>query len=277
MIGYKTYQVIDNVPYVATNSIVAAKVLVVDRNGIGVKHNIAFNANPTNLAVKQYNWYGVKKKTLAANSGIFVLINFGNVLTGRYTLFQIGSVVTPGNTYIFWYGQTYIKYTAQTGDTATTVRNAIKSGIDGASWGYTITTNSISTDQLSITTSQETFQFSYRVGSQLWQRGYYLTFNNQEYFIYQANSTTANPTLPAVSASYAFSSLVIADPNVYTYLNDPLSISFFTTASAGTTNITGISTSGNVPANECVVNESEQRIYFDANLNIGEIIKVIYR
>lgn len=277
MIGYKSYQVADNLPYVETNSIVAAKVLVVDRNGIGVKHNIGFNANPTNLAVMQYNWYGVKKKTLATNSGIFVLLNIGNILVGRITYFQFGSAVTPGDTYIFWYGQTYVKYTAQVGDTAQTVRNAIKNAIDATSWGYTINTTSVSTNQLNISTSQETFEFSFRVGSQLWQKGYYLTFNSQEYFAYQANSTTAEPTLPAVAASYAFSALIIADPNVYTYLNDPLSISFFTTSSAGNTDVTGISTSGNVPSNECVVNESEQRIYFDANLNIGEIIKVIYR
>ncbi len=277
MIGYKSYQVTDILPYVETNSIVATKVLVVDRNGIGVKHNIGFNANPTNLPVTQYNWYGVKNKTLTVGSGIFLLLNISNILVGRIMLFQFGDVVTVGDTYIFWYGQTFTKYTVLTGDTVENVRNAIKLGIDTKTWGSTINTSSISTNQLQISTSNKDFIFSYKLGSQLWQKGYYLLYNSLEYFIYQANSVLSEPVLPAVLASYPFSTLIYADPNSYTYLYDPLSIIFYSTSAAGTTNVTGIYTSGNVPPNECVVNETEQRIYFDASLNIGEIIKVIYR
>jgi hypothetical protein len=97
------------------------------------------------------------------------------------------------------------------------------------------------------------------------------------YIIIEQESLTAYPTLPAVAASYAFTSLVPIVGTVQNYLNEPLTASTYSASLTTTTQITGIPVVGSVTPGQAVVDESAQRIWFDSNLNIGEVIKVFQK
>ncbi len=93
----------------------------------------------------------------------------------------------------------------------------------------------------------------------------------------EQEAPTAYPTLPSVAASYAFTALTPITGTVQSYLSEPLTASTYTDSLTTTTSITGIPVVTSVTAGECVVDETAQRIWFDGNLNFGEIIKVFQK
>jgi hypothetical protein len=80
-----------------------------------------------------------------------------------------------------------------------------------------------------------------------------------------------------VAASYAFTSLTAIVGSVQNYLNESLTASTYSASLTTTTQITGIPVVGSVTPGQAVVDESAQRIWFDSNLNIGEVIKVFQK
>ena len=274
MITVKTYIVPAPQSYVDTSGIVAADVMVVDRNGIGVKHSTAFNTGTSSQSIKAYQWYGVRPQTRPPGT---YLIEISEVIgsTDRTYVFRVGPSPTAGWTYTLYFGAILAVYTAQAGDTATDVRDGIVAAVNAQTWGVSVTATAQSTNELEVVVDDTTTTLTNLVGKEKWKNGYYVTITGVNYIVFEQESTTSQPALPAVAASYNFTALNIVPSDIQTYLTEPLYITSFSESVAGTANINGVPIVGNVPANECVVYQFGQKIYFELPLLAGEIINVI--
>jgi hypothetical protein len=274
MVSVKTYIVPAAGSYVDTSGIVAADVMVVDRNGIGVKHLTAFNTGTSSQSIKAYQWYGVRPQTRPPGT---YLIEISEVIgsTDRIYVFRVGPVPTAGWTYTLYFGAILAVYTAQAGDTATDVRDGLVAAVNAQTWGVSVTATAQSTNELEVVVDDTTTTLTNLVGKEKWKNGYYVTITGVNYIVLEQESTTSQPALPAVSASYNFTALNVMPSDIQTYLTEPLYITSFSESVAGTANINGVPVIGNVPANECVVYQFGQKIYFELPLLAGEIINVI--
>jgi hypothetical protein len=248
--------------------------MVVDRNGIGVKHSTAFNTGTNGEDIKAYQWYGVRPQTRPP--GTF-LIEISEVIgaTDRTYVFRVGPSPTAGWTYTLYFGAILAVYTSQAGDTATDVRDGLVAAVNGQTWGVSVTATAQSTNELEVVVDDTTTTLTNLVGKEKWKNGYYVTITGVNYIVLEQESTTSQPALPAVAASYNFTALSIMPSDIQTYLTEPLYITSFSESVAGTANINGVPVIGNVPANECVVYQFGQKIYFELPLLVGEIINVI--
>lgn len=275
MIGYKSYQVGENIPYINVTSIVASRVLVVDRNGIGVKHTTSFSGTET-VDVSTFEWYGLKQETASSTN---YLLQLSNSIVGgdRQIILRVGSTPVPGFVFAIYYGSIIAQYLVQTGDTEEDVRDGLIAAINGESWGTTIVCTPIGLNRIQLDITGTTVNPLIQFGSQLYRKGYYVTIAGINYILEEAQSTTGWPSLSAVGASYAYALLTKIIGSVESYLFQPLTVINYSEAVTDSTDITAIPSATGVTFNECVVDELQQRIWFYENLNIGEIIKVIYR
>lgn len=275
MYGARTYNIVAVQPYIDVVGLIAQDVVIIDRNGIGIKHSTAFGGTQT-VNVYTYEWYGIRLGSLSSGN---YLITISNTLTGgnREILYQFGPTPVAGTTYSVYYGSTIAKYRVASGNTTTNVRDGLKSAIDAASWGTTVTTTSVSTNRLRVNITGSTVNLVTQLGTEKYKKGRYTTISGTTYIIIEQEAATAYPTLPAVAASYAFTALTPITGTVQAYLSEPLTASTYTDSLTTTTSITGIPVVGSVTAGECVVDETAQRIWFDADLNFGEIIKVFQK
>lgn len=274
MVTVKTYISPAAQSYIDTSGIVAADVIVVDRNGIGVKHSTIFNTGTNTQDIIAYEWYGVKPQTRPP--GTF-LIEISEVIgsTDRTYVFRVGPSPSAGWTYTLYYGSILAVYTSQAGDTATDVRDGLVAAVNAQTWGVSVTATAQSTNELEVVVDDLTTTLTNLVGKEKWKNGYYCTITGVNYIVIEQESTTAQPALPAVAASYNFTALTVMPSDIQTYLTEPLYITSFSESVAGSANINGVPIVGNVPANECVVYQFEQKIYFELPLLAGEVINVI--
>ena len=275
MYGSRTYNIVAVQPYIDVVGIVAGDVVIIDRNGIGIKHSTAFGGTQT-VNVYTYEWYGIRLGSLSSGN---YLITIYNTLTGgnREILYEFGPTPVAGTTYSVYYGSTIAKYRVSSGNTTTNVRDGLKSAIDAATWGTTVTTTSVSTNRLRVNITGATVNLTTQLGTEKYKKGRYTTISGTTYIIIEQEAATAYPTLPAVAASYAFTALTPITGTVEAYLSEPLTAYTYSDSLTTTTSITGIPVVGSVTAGECVVDETAQRIWFDGNLNFGEIIKVFQK
>lgn len=275
MYGSRTYNVVAVQPYINVVGIVAGDVIVIDRNGIGLKHTTAFGGTQTQN-VYTYEWYGVRLGSLSSGN---YLITIYNSLSGgnREILYEFGPTPTVGSTYSVYYGSIIAKYRVQSGDNTAAVRNGLKSAIDAATWGTTITTTSVSTNRLRVNITGSTVNLTTQLGTEKYKKGRYTTISGVNYIIIEQEAATAYPTLPAVAASYAFTSLTPITGTVEQYLSEPLTAYTYSASLTTTASITGIPVVGSVTPGQCVVDETAQRVWFDSDLNFGEIIKIFQK
>jgi hypothetical protein len=275
MYGARTYNIVAVQPYIDVVGIVAGDIVIIDRNGIGIKHSTAFGGTQT-VNVYTYEWYGIRLGSLSSGN---YLITISNTLTGgnREILYEFGPTPVAGTTYSVYYGSTIAKYRVASGNTTTNVRDGLKAAIDAATWGTTVTTTSVSTNRLRVNITGSTVNLVTQLGTEKYKKGRYTTISGTNYIIIEQEAATAYPTLPSVAASYAFNSLTAITGTVEAYLSEPLTAYTYTDSLTTTTSITGIPVVGSVTAGECVVDETAQRIWFDSNLNFGEIIKVFQK
>ena len=275
MYGSRTYNIVAVQPYIDVVGLIAQDVVIIDRNGIGIKHSTAFGGTQT-VNVYTYEWYGIRLGSLSSGN---YLITISNTLTGgnREILYEFGPTTVAGTTYSVYYGSTIAKYRVASGNTTTNVRDGLKSAIDAATWGTTVTTTSVSTNRLRVNITGSTVNLVTQLGTEKYKKGRYTTISGVTYIIIEQEAATAYPTLPSVAASYAFTALTPITGTVQSYLSEPLTASTYTDSLTTTTSITGIPVVGSVTAGECVVDETAQRIWFDGDLNFGEIIKVFQK
>jgi len=274
MITVKTYIVPQAQAYVDTTGIVAGDVIVVDRNGIGVKHTDTFNTAPEEKDIVAYQWYGVRQ--VVRPPGTF-LIEISEVLgsTDRTYVFRVGPTPSVGYTYTLYFGTILAVYTSQAGDTATDVRDGLVGAVNAQTWGVSVTATAQSTNELEVVVDDTTTTLTNLVGKERWKNGYYTTISGVNYIVLEQQSDTAYPSLPALAASYDYDDLKAIPSDIQTYLEEPLSIINFSESVAGQADINGIPQVGAVPFNECVVYQRGQKIYFNLPLLPGEIINVI--
>jgi len=274
MVSVKTYTASVNSDFITTSGIIADDVIVVDRNGIGVKHDTAFEAGTDTEDIIAYEWYGIQPQ--ARPPGTF-LIKISEVIgsTDRTYVFRVGSSPAAGWTFAVYFGPIIAKYTSQSGDTAEDVRDGIISAINAQTWGVSVTATAQSTNEIEVVVNDIITALSLIVGKEKWKNGHFTVISSQNYMILEQSSTTAEPSLPAVAASYNFSAMTLINSGIEFYLQEPLFITSYSESVAGSASIDGIPVVGNIPFNECVVYEPEQRIYFHLPLQAGEIINVI--
>jgi hypothetical protein len=155
------------------------------------------------------------------------------------------------------------------------VRDGLVAAVNAQTWGVSVTATAQSTNELEVVVDDTTTTLTNLVGKEKWKNGYYVTISAVNYIVLEQESTTSQPALPAVAASYNFTALNVMPSDIQTYLTEPLYITSFSESVAGTANINGVPVIGNVPANECVVYQFGQKIYFELPLLAGEIINVI--
>jgi hypothetical protein len=274
MYGARTYNVVAVQPYLDVVGLVANRVVVVDRNGIGIKHTSTFGGTQS-VNIYTYEWYGVRLGSLVPGDYLIVISNI--VLSNRVILFEFGPTPAVGTTYSVTEGTTIASYKVQTGDTTEDVRDALKLAIDNATWSTSISTVDVSTNRLECTLSDAAYDLTVSLGAQKYKKGRYVTISGINYIVTEAEASDAYPVLPAIAASYAFTAITPITGTVEQYLEEPLTIYTYSASSTSTTNITGIPTVTSVNPGECVVDEPAQRIWFDGDLNFGEIIKVFQK
>lgn len=268
----KRYSVVNPLPYIEVSGVQSADVLVVDRNGIGVKHTTFFSGTQS-TNVSTYEWYGVSQGTLTPGDYLLTLSN-SIVGSDRQILYLFGPTPVAGTVYSVFYGSIIAEYVVQAGDTATSVRNGLKAAIDGTSWGTSVTTTSISTNRLQVDITGTVVDFTTQLGVQKYKKGYFITLAGINYILVEQEALNAYPVLPALGASYSYGTLVAISGTVEAYLSQPLTVYTYSDSVTGTTNIIGIPQVSGVPANQCVVDQNQQRVWFDSNLAFGEIIKI---
>ncbi len=275
MYGGRSYTALAAQPYLDVVGLVAADVIVVDRNGIGVKHGTVFTGTET-VSVKTYEWYGVKQETGTTSNYLMTLTN--SIVGGnRVIVFRVGPTPVVGTVFAVYYGSIIAQYVVQSGDTTEDVRDGLKSAIDGQSWTTTVTTTNIGTNRLQVEITGTDVDMTVQFGSQKYKKGYYTTIAGINYILVEAGSATTWPTLPALGVSYAYSLLVPITGTVEDYLSQPLTVYNYTESTTGTTDITAIPSVTGVTFNECVVDQNQQRVWFWENLAVGEKIKIFQK
>ena len=274
MVNVKTYPVNTPGAYVNTSGITAADVLVVDRNGIGVKHSASFNTGTNTEDIIEYQWYGVRPATRP--SGTY-LLEMSEVLTSvdRTYIYRVGPSPAVGFVFTVYSGTKIAKYRVQSGDTTQNVRDGLQAAIDALSWGFSVTTTAVGVNSIEVVVGDTTNELTNLVGQEKYKNGYYTIIGGVTFIVFEQESTTSQPALPAVAASYNYTALKPTPSLITTYLLEPLYIINYDEGTATPANINGVPIIGNVPANECVVYDFGQKIYFHLPLVAGEIINVI--
>lgn len=274
---YKAYQftVTDVQPYLPIFGLYATDVLVVDRNGIGIKHSSTFGGAAI-YTVYTFEYYQVKQITISSGNYLVPIVDeiVYSPSIERTMVFEIGPTPTVGIVYSLYFDQTIAKYKVQVGDTTADVRNGLQTAVNAASWGTTIVTTAIGSNRLQLVITGDTVYPRYQMGQEKYKKGYYVIIDGEYYILYQAESLFAYPILPSIAASYSLGSITKIIGTVEGSLYEPYSQYFYSVSVGGSTDITDIPTIGSVPPGECVIDVFNQRVWFDANLNFGEIIKI---
>lgn len=277
---YKSYQftVTEVQPYLPIFGIYADDVVVVDRNGIGIKHSQTFGG-AVNKTVYTYEHYSIKQVTISSSNYLIPVVDeivfFPS--TERTMVFEFGPTPTVGVVYSLYFDQTVAKYKVQAGDTTEDVRDGLQTAVNAASWGTTIVTTPLYSNQLQLVITGDTVYPRYQLGEEKFKKGYYVIIDDVYYAFSQAVSLTAFPTLPAIAASYSINDITRITGTMESSLYEPYSQYFYSTSVGGSTAITDIPTVGSVNPGECVIDVFNQRIWFDGNLNFGEIIKLFVK
>jgi len=277
---YKSYQftVTEVQPYLPIFGIYADDVVVVDRNGIGLKHSQTFGGS-VNKTVYRYEHYSIKQVTISSSNYLIPVVDeivfFPS--TERTMVFEFGPTPTVGIVYSLYFDQTVAKYKVQVGDTTEDVRDGLQAAVNSASWGTTIVTTPLYSNQLQLVITGDTVYPRYQLGEEKFKKGYYVIIDDVYYAFSQAVSLTAFPTLPAIAASYSINDITKITGTMESSLYEPYSQYFYSTSVGGSTSITDIPTVGSVNPGECVIDVFNQRIWFDGNLNFGEIIKLFVK
>lgn len=277
---YKSYQftVTEVQPYLSIFGIYADDVVVVDRNGIGIKHTQTFGG-AVNKTVYTYEHYSIKQVTISSSNYLIPIVDeivfFPS--TERTMVFEFGPTPTVGIVYSLYFDQNVAKYKVQAGDTTEDVRDGLEAAVNAASWGTTIVTTPLYSNQLQLVITGDTVYPRYQLGEEKFKKGYYVIIDNVYYAFSQAVSLTAFPTLPAIAASYSINDITKITGTMESSLYEPYSQYFYSTSVGGSTAITDIPTVGSVNPGECVIDVFNQRIWFDGNLNFGEIIKLFVK
>lgn len=272
MISAKSYHNGAVRPYVNTYNVSSDKVIVVDRNGIGVQHITYFPGSEEHDLIT-YEYYGVKTETPTATNDLKVLSNIVSG-TDRQILLKVGDAPLPGFTYSVFYDSIIASHLIQSGDTTEDVRDAIILAIDGESWGTTVVCTPIGTNRIQIDITGTTVNLETKIGSQIFKKGYYVNIGGTSYIIEEKTDPNAYPTLSTPPTSLAFKLLKAISTSVEVYLTDALSTYTYTETVTGTVDITAVPSKSNVPFNQCVVDSDLQQVWFNDDLSIGEIIKI---
>ena len=274
MIGASTYTNGVTRPYINVSGIDAQDVIVVDRNGIGVKHITYFpGSEETDLIT--YEYYGVQAATPTSTNDLKVLSSF--VSGGdRQIILRVGDIPIAGYVYEVYNGSTIASYLVQTGDTTEDVRDGVIAEIDATSWGTTVVCTPIGTNRIQIDITGTLDLFT-SIGTQIFKKGYYVIISTVSYIVEQKTDPLTWPTLSTPPTSLAYTLLTALTTSVETYLTDPLSTYTYNETVTGTVEITAVPSSSNVPFNQCVIDELQQKVWFHDDLSYGEIIKLIYK
>lgn len=259
----------DTVNYVPVFNTTAANVTVVDRNGIGVR--LASTFGNTTRDVFVYNWFAIVTNfTLSSGEYLIETVNYGD--TQR--VIKVGPTVTVGRVYSVRTNTEIVSYTVQAGDTVNNVRNGLKAAVDAGNWGFTVTTTSGLSGTFSLQTDDPR-QFFYKIGKPKYKAG--ITIDTGYFIFAEEQSEITYPTI-TIPASFPYTSMTFLPGNdLEAYLNEPnlFGYTLNPTAGAGAVELTEVP--GLTNPSTCVIDESQQRIYFDSNMALGEKIKVFQK
>lgn len=272
MLSTKTYTVGVSRPYVNVSGVDSDKVIVVDRNGIGVKHITYFPGSEV-VDLITYQYYGVKTETPTLTNDLKVLSNFVSG-TDRQIILRVGDTPIAGYVFSVFYDSIIASYLVQSGDTAEDVRDAIIAAIDNESWGTTVVCTPIGTNRIQIDITGTTVNLQTKIGSQIYKKGYYVKINGISYIIEEKTDPNGYPTLSIAPTSLAFSLLIPIATSVEVHVTDALSAYTYSESSSSTVEITAIPSKTNVPFNQCVIDEALQQVWFPDDLSYGETIKI---
>jgi hypothetical protein len=272
MITSRTYPVVANVDYIEATSLVASDVLVVDRNGIGVRHDATFSSTPVASDIIAFEWVGLYTNFVTDSDFFIRITNLGN----KTQTWLIGPAPSPNVAYVIWMGPVFAYYITQSGDDKTDVRDGLLASVNAASWGFTFTATAVATDKIRIVTPDQQF-FAYSLAKAKYKSGLYTILSGAAYLISSLESDTDYPPVPLPALSYDFGNLTLMPLGLLEYLKVPSQPAYeIYELNEGPSDILKVpNLPSSVPVGQCVVNEAEQRVYFHENLGFGETIKII--
>ena len=94
-------------------------------------------------------------------------------------VFEFGPTPTVGVVYSLYFDQTVAKYKVQAGDTTEDVRDGLQAAVNAASWGTTIVTTPLYTNQLQIVITGDTVYPRYQLGEEKFKKGYYVIIDRR--------------------------------------------------------------------------------------------------
>lgn len=275
MLSAKTYTVPVSRPYLEVTNLRSDKVIIVDRNGIGVQHLTYFPGTET-YDVKTYEWYGVKTETSTFGNSFAIL---SNTIIGsdRQIIAMVGETPVVGYVFSIYYYSIIASYLVQSGDTTENVRDALISAINSTYWTTTVVCSTIGSNMIQIDITGTTVDMLTKVGTQKFKKGYYITIAAINYILEEKVDANTWPTLSTIGTSYAYSLLFPLPGSVESYLNEPNTTYTYSESITDTTEVTGIPSASSVPFGQCVLDQYQQRIWFHDDLGYGELIKIFQK
>ena len=196
--------------------------------------------------------------------------------------FEVGSSVPTGAMYsITLLGET-VTYTALAGDTNTDVRDGIRTLIDANTYSVSVTTSITSSGYLRVVYTSNSDSATAEVqtaNSVLYQAGAVLVYNDDEYLIGNANSTTTYPPVPPVAASYDLGDLVLMPNGLKLYIDEVgYTETVYNQTASGTADIIGFTTNSYAPGvNEVMIDEDTNRLIFGSDFGTEELVTIVFK
>lgn len=281
--SYQFLNTEENKSVISTPSVPADRVLEVSRNGIGMRSSSGSIGTVTAAITKFLRQSKGTSGGAVTNKYIIPIAVVTSFSYREYT-YEFGSVVTPNDVYRFQFNSFLgASYTVQLGDGVEDVRDGMKAALESINFGVTIdyTSPLLYGNRLIVKIYDlfKSFQTSISYGELfLYQSGYYATLDSKKYLVYYDDDFLNYPTLPSVSGSYSFSSLVLMPAGVEAYVNNPLySKVSYSEEPFGNTSVTEFQGQGTMEAGRYIYNQSTQTLTFAEPLQPGEYIKMLYK
>lgn len=275
---YEYINTVQDATSINVDTVTAANIYTIDRGGIGIQQS-AFEGGTVEGTAYQFLY---RASTPGAGSLVgwyFIVLSDLVGFAGRLVTVEIGSVVQLNTTYTLTIDDQSITYVSTAGQTATNVRNALVTAINGATWDDTVTATAVSTNQIEIVIDNIAAVSSAARSLTIYKSGYYAEFalNGgpvKEYLIEQNSSGVGYPTLGTLDSSYLYADLIPAPAGIESLLYTPAyTQDFYIASDPETVDITD-SPEVVLPASgRCLYYDS--KIYFGDPMNIGERINMI--
>lgn len=230
-----------------------------------------------------YTYTRKSEKPTIADLNTYIIKRVESRIISTYSAqFEVGASVPIGAMYsITLLGET-VTYTSLAGDTNINVRDGIRALINANTYSVSVTTSITSAGYLRVVYVSNSDSAEAEVqtaNSVLYQAGAVLVYNDDEYLIGNANSTTTYPAIPPIAASYDLNDLVLMPNGLKLHISEVgYTETVYNQTASGTADITGFTTQIYAPGiNEVMINEDANQLVFGSDFGTEELVTIVFK